>query len=114
MVHDPFNLDGWNLPVPSVREEYLKLMNKYKKQLHDIVSEERGQGIIDITESVLEVDPVEDIVKMVESKNIDLLIMLGHAESRLEHFIFGHTNDALLRKLPCSILVVKKEPGKNE
>jgi nucleotide-binding universal stress UspA family protein len=114
MVHDPFNLDGWNLPLPSVQEEYLKLMNKYKKQLHKIVSEEKGQGIIDISESVVEGDLVDEIVKVVESRNVDLLIMLGHAESRIEHFLFGHTNDALLRKMPCSILVVKKEPGKSE
>lgn len=114
MVHDPFNLDGWNLPMPSVQKEFLNLMSKYRKQLHKIVSEEKGQGIIDITESVLEGDLVEEIVKTVKSKNIDLLIMLGHSESRIEHFLFGHTNDALLRKMPCSILVVKQEPGKNE
>ena len=114
MVHDPFNLDGWNLPLPSVQEEYLKLMNKYKTQLHKIISEEKGQGIIDISESVVEGDLVDEIVKVVKSRNVDLLIMLGHAESRIEHFLFGHTNDALLRKMPCSILVVKKEPGKSE
>ena len=41
VVHDPFNLDGWNLPLPSVHEEYLKLMNRYKKELHKIVMEEK-------------------------------------------------------------------------
>lgn len=114
VVHDPFNLDGWNLPLPSVHEEYVKLMNRYKKELHTIVSEEKGQGVIDITESVMEGDPVAEIVKVVASKHIDLMIMLGHEEGRIEHFLFGRTNDAILRKLPCSILVVKQEPGKND
>ncbi len=113
VVHDPFSLDGWNLPLPSIHEEYLKLMNRYKKELHKIVTEEKGQGIIEITESVQEGNPVDEIIKLVESKKIDLLIMLGHEEGRIEHFLFGRTNDAIFRKLPCSILLVKQEPGKS-
>jgi len=114
VVHDPFNLDGWNLPIPSVHEEYVKLMNRYRKELHKIVMEEKGQGIIDITESVQEGGPVEEIITAVESKDIDLLIMLGHEEWRIEHFLFGRTNEEILRRLPCSTLLIKQEPGKLE
>jgi nucleotide-binding universal stress UspA family protein len=37
--------------------------------------------------------------------------MLAHEEGRLEHFLFGRSNEEILRALPCSILLVKKEPG---
>ena len=33
VFHDPFSLEGWNLPVPSVHDEYLKLVEKYKKDI---------------------------------------------------------------------------------
>lgn len=47
------------------------------------------------------------IRKVVVEENIDLLLMPAHEESRLEHFLFGRINDALIRRLPCSILLVK-------
>jgi nucleotide-binding universal stress UspA family protein len=39
------------------------------------------------------------------------MVMLAHEEGRLEHFLFGRTNDELLRRMPCSILLVKSEPA---
>ena len=52
--------------------------------------------------------PAEEIKKVADEKKIDLIILLAHEEGRLEHFLFGRTNDAILRKLPASILLVKK------
>jgi nucleotide-binding universal stress UspA family protein len=39
------------------------------------------------------------------------LIMLAHEEGRMEHFLFGRSNEELIRQLPCSIFLVKKEPA---
>ena len=50
----------------------------------------------------------DEIKKVVEDEKIDLIVMLAHEEGRFEHFLFGRTNDAILRKLPASILLVKK------
>jgi nucleotide-binding universal stress UspA family protein len=52
--------------------------------------------------------PADEIKKVVEEEKIDLIVMLAHEEGRLEHFLFGRTNDAILRQLPASILLVKK------
>jgi nucleotide-binding universal stress UspA family protein len=49
---------------------------------------------------------------MVEEENIDLLIMSAHEEGHMEHFLFGGSNEELIRKMPCSIMLVKKEPPK--
>jgi len=53
----------------------------------------------------------EAIFKMVKQEKIDLVILLAHEESHLEHFLFGRDNEEIIRKLPCSVLLVKKEPG---
>jgi universal stress protein A len=42
--------------------------------------------------------------------SIDLVIMLAHEEGRLDHFLFGRSNEEIIRKIPCSFLLVKKEP----
>jgi nucleotide-binding universal stress UspA family protein len=34
----------------------------------------------------------------------------AHEEGRIERFLVGGSNDAIIRKMPCSILLVKKEP----
>ena len=55
-------------------------------------------------------EPTKEILKVIKEENIDLLIMLAHEEGRLEHFLFGRSNEALIRRMPCSIFMVKKEP----
>ena len=107
VFHDPFSMEGWNLPVPSFHDEYVKLVENHRKELHDIISKEKSEGI-DITEWVRDEKPLEETLKVVSSENIDLLIMLAHEEGRIEHFLFGQTNEAILRKMPCSVLVVKQ------
>jgi len=107
VIHDPFNLDGWNLPVPSFHDEYEKMVADARKGLDRMVKVEKDKGL-PVTVFVKDGEPAEEIKKVVEEKKIDLVVMLAHEEGRLEHFLFGRTNDAILRKLPASILLVKK------
>jgi nucleotide-binding universal stress UspA family protein len=55
-------------------------------------------------------DPTVELFKAVKEEGIDLLIMLAHEEGHLEHFLFGRSNEEIIRKMPCSVLLVKKEP----
>jgi nucleotide-binding universal stress UspA family protein len=107
VIHDPFNLDGWNLPVPSFHDEYVKMVADARKGLDRMVKVEIDKGL-PVTVFVKDGMPAEEIKKVADEKKIDLIIMLAHEEGRLEHFLFGRTNDAILRKLPASILLVKK------
>lgn len=47
------------------------------------------------------------IEQAVESENVDLILLLAHREGRLEHFLFGKTNDAVIRKLPATLMLVR-------
>jgi len=38
VIHDPFSLEGWNLPIPSLHEEYEKLKLGAKEELDRIIS----------------------------------------------------------------------------
>jgi nucleotide-binding universal stress UspA family protein len=107
VIHDPFNLDGWNLPLPNLHDEYEKMVSDARKGLDRMVKIEKDKGL-PVTVQVKDGMPAEEIQKVVEEEKIDLIVMLAHEEGRLEHFLFGRTNDAVLRKLPASILLVKK------
>jgi universal stress protein A len=107
VIHDPFNMDGWNLPAPTFQDEYRKMIADAKKELDRMVQAEKAEGLT-VTEWVKEGEPVEEIRKVVASEHIDLIIMLAHREGRLEHFLFGKTNEAIIRKLPATLMLVKK------
>jgi len=113
---DPFGLQNWSLPVVSlkeIQEEYKKMQNRARSDLNRLIEAEENTGI-SIEVSITDGDPDEKILHFVKDKNIDLLIMLAHEEGRLEHLLFGRSIDRIIRKLPCSLMLVKKEPERTK
>jgi len=108
-IIDTFWLKGWNVPIISVEEEYKNELKRTKKELDDMINMEKKKGMV-ITELLKEGDPTEEILKVIKEENIDLVILLAHEESRFEHFLFGRSNEEIIRKMPCTVLLVKKEP----
>jgi len=109
VIHDPFGIEGWNLPMPNLAKDYKRLLDTTRKELDKIIEQERSGGV-EIDVMLKEGEPTKEILKAVKDRQIDLLIMLAHEEGHLEHFLFGRSNHELLLKLPCSILLIKKEP----
>lgn len=106
IIHDPFSLNGWNLPVPSLDKEYDSMVAEARKDLDRIIQQEKAEGMV-INEWVKDGNPVDAITQAVESEHVDLILMLAHREGRLEHFLFGRTNDAIIRRLPASLMLVR-------
>jgi nucleotide-binding universal stress UspA family protein len=63
---------------------------------------------------VSERDSVDEIENIVREEKIDLLLMVAHEEGRVEHALCGGENDTVIRKMPCSILLVKQVPDSVE
>jgi len=108
--HDPFGESGWNLPFLSVEEEYKVLLKEAKMNLTKVVHAEAVGGM-PVKELIRHGEPISVIRNVVEEEKIDLLLMPAHEESRLEHFLFGRINNAIIRRLPCSVLLVKEKVG---
>jgi len=109
VVHNPFGLEGWNLPGISLKEEYQKILKGAKEDLDEIIRQERVAGV-EINELIKEGDPTKEILKTISEEKIDLLVLQAHKEWRLEHFLFGRSNEELIRRMPCSLWLVKNEP----
>ncbi len=109
VVHDPLTYGTWNLPKPSLEEEYIKEIKKSRENLDAIIIAEKGKGL-HIREIIKEGNPTEEIFAAIKENNIDLVIMLAHEEWRLEHFLFGRSNEEIIRKMPCSVFLLKEEP----
>ncbi len=109
VVYDPLTFGAWNLPKPSLEEEYAREIKQSKKDLDAIINIEKGKGL-NVKEIIKEGNPTEEIFGAIKENKIDLVIMLAHEEWRLEHFLFGRSNDEIIRKMPCSVLLLKEEP----
>ncbi len=108
-THDPFAFK-WppSIPVWVLAEDYKKLLIRNKEDIDTIINVEKEKGM-KILELVKDKDPVEMILETVKDEHIDVIIMAAHEEGRLEHLLFGHCNDEIIRKMPCSVLLVKAE-----
>jgi len=109
-IHNPFGLRGWSVGTLSLKEEYENILAEARRKLSELVESEKAKGM-SIQELVLEGEPTQEILKTIEEEKIDLLVMSAHGEGRLEDLLFNRSNDELVRKMPCSILLVKKEAG---
>ncbi len=113
VIHQPFGTDlqGWNLPLPSIDESYRQIVKEEKEELDRVIDLEKEKGLT-IRELLKEGEPTQETLKTIKEENIDLLVMAAHSEWRLEHLLFGRSNDEIIRTMPCSILLVKEEPEK--
>jgi universal stress protein A len=114
LFDDPFCLEHCQFPIVSLKamqEEYRAMQEQAKGDLEKLAEAERANGL-PIRVLIRDGDASKEILRVVEEEKIDLLILTAHEEGRLEHVLFGRANEKVLRKLPCSVLFVKKEPGR--
>ena len=47
VVYHPFgfDLEGWNLPIPSLEEEYKRIIKEAKGELDAVINQEKKKGI---------------------------------------------------------------------
>jgi nucleotide-binding universal stress UspA family protein len=109
-VIDTFWFQGWSVPMKSQEAERPKYIERIKTELDSIINREKKGGL-KIKTIVKEGDPVEEILKVIEKEKIDLVVLRANEEGRIEHLLVGSSNDAIIRKMPCSVYLVKNEPG---
>jgi nucleotide-binding universal stress UspA family protein len=113
VIHNPFGLEGWNLPLssrPELEEEYKRMFKTAKEDLDKMLAGEKAAGL-PIKELIVEGDPRKKLFEVVKKEQIDLLIMLSYPQWKLEHWLFGRGIDEIVRTMPCSVLLVQKEIG---
>jgi nucleotide-binding universal stress UspA family protein len=112
LISNPVSLEALNAPLPfpdSRHKSYASIQEQSKEELDKILRKEMQSGL-PIKVMIKDGKPVDEVVKVVEQDKIDLIVLLAHQEGRLEHMLFDQDNAAILRMLPCNILLVKKEP----
>jgi universal stress protein A len=106
IIHDPFSLNGWNFRCRPWTMNINPWLPKRAPNWTGWYRPEKAEGLV-VNEWVKDGNPVDAIRQAVESENVDLILMLAHREGRLEHFLFGKTNDAIIRRLPATLMLVR-------
>jgi len=111
IMHNPFGLEGWNLPLSSakvIEDEFTKMLGDARKDLQDLIKAEASDDL-SVHQSVLQGEPVREITQFISENEIELLVMTAHEQGQLEHLLAGHDIRELIRKMPCSMFLVKRE-----
>lgn len=111
IIHNPFGLEGWNLPISSIKtleEEFTTMSREAKETLDRYIQSEDTSGV-SIEERVIEGNPRDEIHKFIEEERIDLLVMVAHEQDYIEHVFSGRAINDLVRKMPCSLFLVRRE-----
>jgi nucleotide-binding universal stress UspA family protein len=103
-MHNPFSM-GWSLPMIFMEDEYKKELAEEKKKLDAILWEEKARGLR-VTEYVKYGEPIDEVAKIVNEEKIDIVIATAH-KSRLERIVYGYSYEEVIRKIHCSILLVR-------
>ena len=110
-VYDPFSLEGWTLPVPSLialRDTRNEMMAEARTEINRLIEEERTAGL-KVTVKVAHGPLVPEVDRNVKEHRIDLLIMGAFKEGRIEHLFFSSAQHDIVRTMPCSVLLVKEQ-----
>lgn len=108
--YHPFDLEGWGLPIPSLKElrdNYKASLEEDRKVLNGIVEEEKTSDM-QVEVLVNEKPIVNEVPRIVNEEKIDLLVMTAFEEGRLEHILFSSATHEIVRTMPCSIMLVKE------
>jgi universal stress protein A len=112
IIRDTFELTGGATYMPRLAdlgEGYRSMVEEVKRDFDALIAEERVTGMA-IKETIRDGEPAAEILKAVSADKIDLLIMAHHEEDRIEHYLFCRDHDKIIRKMPCSVMLVKTEP----
>jgi nucleotide-binding universal stress UspA family protein len=113
LISHPVDMMALNAPgifPGELNNNYSNTLQEAKEQLGALMKQEVHSDF-PVKERVSDRDPIDEIVRVVNEEKIDLLLLNAHEEGYIEHTFFGGENNTLLRMMPCSILLVKNEPG---
>jgi len=85
-----------------------ELQSTAETQLQDLVDKLQAKNI-QTTIRVSLGEPFNDICRIAEEEQIDLIVMGTHGRTGLRHALLGSVAERVVRHAPCPVLVVGKE-----
>ena len=108
LFHVVQDLHAWGalyVPHTSLALDQEKLMEAAER-LMDEVCDEHLQSCPNFQRRIVAGDPADEIMKIMESEQFDLVVLGTHGRKGLEHTIFGSVAEKVVKKSPVPVLTV--------
>jgi len=105
VIEDISKWGGFYIPHISLdlfQKEAMEAAEKYMNK----ICEKQMQGCPDFQRRILAGDPAAEILKTIDSEDIDLVVLGTHGYKGLEHTIFGSVTEKVMKKSPVPVLVI--------
>lgn len=94
------------LSHPPLGEDFHKEALEGAEEAMNKVCREQLESCPNFQKKIISGDPAIEILKFIESEDIDLLIMGTHGRKGLDHAIFGSVAEKVIRSSPVPVLIV--------
>lgn len=105
VVQDLLKWGGFYVPHLSL-EKSQKEAVKGAEKFMDKVCKDQLQSCPMFQKKIVSGDPAMEILKTIESENIDLVIMGSHGRKGLEHTIFGSVAENVVKKSTVPVMII--------
>lgn len=110
LLHVAQDLAKWRtyVPHPSIETFTREVVSGAEKAMDEMCEQhaEVLKSCAGYEKRIVIGDPATEIIKTIESENIDMVIMGTHGRKGLEHTIFGSVAENVLRKSPVPVMAV--------
>jgi len=86
---------------------YEVLKERAEKQMARLTTEARSNGVI-CGMLIRDGQPFVQIIRCAREVKADMIVMGSHGRTRLAQVLIGSVAEKVVRKAPCSVLVVKR------
>ena len=97
---------SWQLDYQEIKKTFDSAIQQANDKLNQLargVAEEK----IKVEAKVCQGIPDEEIVKIAQEEEVDLIVITTHGYTGLKHFLLGSTAEKVVRIAPCPVLVVR-------
>jgi nucleotide-binding universal stress UspA family protein len=96
---------GHFIPHPSIDTLQKEALKAAEKAM-DKICEEQLESCPNFQRKIVSGEPATEILKLIESEDIDMVVMGTHGRKGMEHAIFGSVAENVVKKSPVPVLVV--------
>jgi nucleotide-binding universal stress UspA family protein len=98
---------SWQLDYQEIKKTFDSAIQRAKEKLTEL-ARRVTQEKIKVKAKVCQGTSYEEIVKVAQEEEVDLIVITTHGYTGLKHFLLGSTAERVVRVAPCPVLVVRE------
>jgi len=107
-TQDPEHMPMFFLDDDKLNELTNHINHHNSEEVNKLINKHIAPKNIDHETHLLEGSPYDEIIKLADRLNIDLIVISSKGKNALEGFFFGSTTEKVVRKAKCSVFVSRK------